>query len=105
MFQTIQSSMRRNRSILVVTSSECPSCKHSLKRIKRQLKTKSHDLSSIRGGFDSLTTSCKRHEMSSKKCVGRGGVERGPTYYLPEEGEVRVRANRASCNPSRLGLG
>ena len=25
--------------------------------------------------------------------------------YLPEEGEVRVRANRASCNPSRLGLG
>ena len=29
---------------LVVTSSECPSCKHSLKRSKRQLKTKSHDL-------------------------------------------------------------
>ena len=41
--------------------------------------------------------------MSSKKCVGRGGVERGT--YLPEEGEVRVRANRASCNPSRLGFG
>ena len=41
--------------------------------------------------------------MSSKKCVGRGGLERGT--YLPEEGEVRVRANRASCNPSRLGLG
>ena len=53
--------------------------------------------------FGSGTTSCKRHEMSSKKCVGRGGVERGT--YLPEEGEVRVRANRASCNPSRLGLG
>ena len=33
---------------------------------------------------------------------GRGGL-RGT--YLPEEGEVRVRANRASCNPSRLGLG
>ena len=32
-----------------------------------------------------------------------GWVERG--LYLPEEGEVRVRANRASCNPSRLGLG
>ena len=40
--------------------------------------------------------------MSSKKCVGRGGLGLG---YLPEEGEVRVRANRASCNPSRLGLG
>ena len=26
-------------------------------------------------------------------------------FYLPEEGEVRVRTNRASCNPSRLGLG
>ena len=35
-------------------------------------------------------------------CEGRGGL-RGT--YLPEEGEVRVRANRASCNPSRLGLG
>ena len=34
---------------------------------------------------------------------GEGWVERG--FYLPEEGEVRVRANRASCNPSRLGLG
>ena len=32
--------------------------------------------------------------------MGRGGL-RGA--YLPEEGEVR--ANRASCNPSRLGLG
>ena len=40
MFQTIQSSMRWNRSILVVTSSECPSYKHSLKRIKRQAKNK-----------------------------------------------------------------
>ena len=40
--------------------------------------------------------------MSSKKCVGRGGLRE---TYLPEEGEVRVRANRASYNPSRLGLG
>ena len=31
--------------------------------------------SSNRGGFAAGTTSCKRHEMSSKKCVGRGGVE------------------------------
>ena len=53
-------------------------------------------------GFGAGTTSCKRHEMSSKKCVGRGGLRE---TYLPEEGEVRVRANRASCNPSRLGLG
>ena len=42
-------------------------------------------------------TKCPR-----KNCVGRGGLGLG---YLPEEGEVRVRANRASCNPSRLGLG
>ena len=34
--------------------------------------------------------------------MGRGGLGLG---YLPEEGEVKVRANRASCNPSRLGLG
>ena len=58
-------------------------------------------ISSNGGGFGPGTTSCKRHEMSSKKCVGRGGLG----LYLPEEGEVRVRANRASCNPSRLGLG
>ena len=42
-------------------------------------------------------TKCPR-----KNYVGRGGLGLG---YLPEEGEVRVRANRASCNPSRLGLG
>ena len=48
--------------------------------------------SSIRGGFGAGTTSCKRHEMSSKKCVGRGGLGLG---YLPEEGEVRVRANKS----------
>ena len=39
-------------------------------------------------GFGAGTTSCKRHEMSSKKCVGRGGLRE---TYLPEEGEVRVR--------------
>ena len=34
--------------------------------------------SSIRGGFESGTTSCKRHEMSSKKKVcGEGWVKRG----------------------------
>ena len=55
-------------------------------------------------GLGSRGTSCKRHEMSSiKNGCGEGWVERG--FYLPEEGEVRVRANRASCNPSRLGLG
>ena len=61
------------------------------------VRKKENTVSSNRGGFAAGTTSCKRHEMSSKKCVGRGGVERGA--YLPEEGEVRVRANRASCNP------
>ena len=35
------------------------------------------DVSSIRGGFGAGTTSCKRHEMSSKKCVGRGGLRGG----------------------------
>ena len=43
------------------------------------------------GGFGAGTTSCKCHEMSSIKNVcGEGWVERG--FYLPEEGEVRVRA-------------
>ena len=47
--------------------------------------------SSNRGGFSAGTTSCKCHEMSSIKNVcGEGWVERG--FYLPEEGEVRVRA-------------
>ena len=36
-------------------------------------------------------------------CGGRGGLGLG---YLPEEEGVRVRVRaRASCNPSRLGLG
>ena len=54
-------------------------------------------------GLEPRGTSCKRHEMSSIKNVWGGVGLRGT--YLPEEGEVRVRANRASCNPSRLGLG
>ena len=51
----------------------------------------SFKMSSNRGGFSAGTTSCKCHEMSSIKNVcGEGWVERG--FYLPEEGEVRVRA-------------
>ena len=40
--------------------------------------------SSNRGGFESGTTSCKRHEMSSKKLCGEGWVERGHTYLKRE---------------------
>ena len=45
--------------------------------------------------------------VSVTKCPRKnvwGGVGLRGTY-LPEEGEVRVRASRASCNPSWLGLG
>ena len=45
--------------------------------------------SSNRGGFAAGTTSCKRHEMSSKKLCGEGWVR------VRARVRVRVRANKS----------
>ena len=60
-------------------------------------------MSSIRGGFGAGTTSCKCHEMSSKKKVcGEGWVKRGSTYLKREGLGLGLES---LLYPSRLGLG